>query len=201
MYARVTIVQLQPSKINEGIQIYRDSVVPAAKQQQGFKEALLLTDQSSNKAITIALWETEADLLASETSGYYQAQVAKVASIVTAPPVREVYEVSVQAIEQGRTPKHARVLIAEGQPGKMDELIDLVRNSVLPVAKQQQGFNGLLLLADRVRHKGISIGLWETEADLKASETSGYLQEQVAKFAHLYTAPPVREAYEVSVQA
>jgi hypothetical protein len=47
----------------------------------------------------------------------------------------------------------------------------------------------------------MSITLWETEADLMAGETSGVYGEQVAKFAGIIAAPPVREAYEVSVQA
>lgn len=200
MYARVTTAYVQPGKGDELTQYTRDTIVPIAQQQKGFKVFLGLIDRSSNKGFSITLWETEADMLASEASGgYYQEQLAKVAPLFASAPVREAYEVGVHAIEQGRTPIYARVLIAEGQPGKMDELIDLVRNSVLPVARQQQGFKGLLLLADRARRKGISIGLWETEADLKASETSGYFQEQVAKFAHIYTAPPVREIYEVTV--
>jgi len=98
MYARVTITQLQPGKTEEAVSIFRDSIVPAAKQQQGFKGALLLTDPNPNavKGITITLWETEADMSTGETSGYYQEQLAKVASLVAAPPVREAYEVSVQ---------------------------------------------------------------------------------------------------------
>jgi hypothetical protein len=36
---------------------------------------------------------------------------------------------------------------------------------------------------------------------MQASEASGYYQEQIAKFAPLLTAPPVREMYEVSVSA
>jgi len=96
MYARVTIAQIQPGKMDEGIQIVRDSVLPAAKQQQGFKGGLILTDQSASKTIAITLWETEADLKAGEASGYYQAQMAKVASLLAAQPVREAYEVSIQ---------------------------------------------------------------------------------------------------------
>ena len=34
-----------------------------------------------------------------------------------------------------------------------------------------------------------------------AGENSGYYQQQVAKFKDLFSAPPVREAYEVTVQA
>lgn len=37
MYARVTLAQLQPGKIDELTQFLRDNVVPAAKAQQGFK--------------------------------------------------------------------------------------------------------------------------------------------------------------------
>ena len=96
MYARLTISQIQPGKMDEGIQIVRDSILPAAKQQQGFRGILFLSDQSANKGIAITLWETEADMRAGEASGYYQAQIAKVASLLAAQPVREAYEVSIQ---------------------------------------------------------------------------------------------------------
>ncbi len=97
MDARVTIAQVQPGKMDEGIQIVRDSLLPAPKQQPGFNGLWQLVDHSNKKTIAIPLWETEADLLAGETSGHYQAQIAKVASLLTAQPVREAYEVSVQA--------------------------------------------------------------------------------------------------------
>lgn len=97
MYARVTTVQIQPGKADEAIGIFRDSVVPAAKQQKGFKGGLLLTDRNTGKGLSIALWETEADMRAGEASGYYQQQLAKFKDIFGAPPVREQYEVSVQA--------------------------------------------------------------------------------------------------------
>jgi len=96
MYARVTIVQIQPGKMDEAIRIYRDSVVPAAKQQKGYKGIYLLTDRNTGKGISVALWQTEADMKAGESSGYFQQQLAKFKEIFGAPPVRENYEVSVQ---------------------------------------------------------------------------------------------------------
>jgi heme-degrading monooxygenase HmoA len=94
MYARVMTVQLQPGKTEEAVQIYRDSTVPSAKQLQGFKSALFLTDAATGKGISITMWETEADMKASETSGWLQEQSAKFASLFTAQPVREAYEVA-----------------------------------------------------------------------------------------------------------
>ena len=97
MYARVTTVQIQPGKIDEAIRIYQDSVVPAVKQQAGFRSTMLITDRASGKGMAITDWATEADLQANEASGYYQEQLAKFAPILTATPVREVYEVTVTA--------------------------------------------------------------------------------------------------------
>ena len=99
MHARVTFVQIAPGKLDEAVDRYRDSVLPAAEQQKGFKGLYLLTltDRSVGKGISITLWETEADMLAGENSGYYQQQLAKFKDVFGAPPVREAYEVSVQA--------------------------------------------------------------------------------------------------------
>ena len=96
MYARVTLVQILPGKIDEAIGIFRDSVVPAAQQQKGHKGHYLLTDRKNSKGISISLWETEADMTAGETSGHYLQQLAKFKDILAAPPLRETYEVSAQ---------------------------------------------------------------------------------------------------------
>ncbi len=95
----------------------------------------------------------------------------------------------------------ARVTIGQFPPAKMDEATGIYRDSVVPAAKQQKGFNGLYVLGDRKTGKGLTIALWETEADMLAGENSGYYQQQVAKFKDLFSAPPVREAYEVTVRA
>ena len=95
---------------------------------------------------------------------------------------------------------HARVVNVQVQPGKRDEAIGLYRDSVAPAAKQQRGFKSSLLLTDPSTGKGVSITLWETEADMTAGEGSGYFQEQLAKFGAIFAAPPVMEHYEVSVQ-
>lgn len=95
---------------------------------------------------------------------------------------------------------YARVLLAQVEPSKKNELIQIVRESVVSAVKQEVGFKGLLLLSDATTGKGISITLWETPVDLKASETTGYLQEQLAKVAPLLTSPSEQGIYEVNIQ-
>jgi heme-degrading monooxygenase HmoA len=93
MYARLTIVHLRPDKLAEATQIFAESVIPAAKQQKGFISLHLLTDQTSGKGIAVGFWESEADAITNEQGGYYQEQVGKFKDWMTAPPVREGYEV------------------------------------------------------------------------------------------------------------
>ena len=97
MYAQVVRVQFQPGKVDEAISIYKGSVAPAARGQKGFKSAYLLVDRQGNRGLGFSLWETEADVVALATSGYFQEQIAKFAGVFAAPPEREVYEVAVQA--------------------------------------------------------------------------------------------------------
>jgi len=96
MYARVVTVSIQPDRLDEVIQVFRDSISPVAKQQKGNKGGYFLTDRKTGKAISVALWETEADMIAGETGDYLREQIAKVAAAFTAAPVAEHYEVSVE---------------------------------------------------------------------------------------------------------
>lgn len=94
----------------------------------------------------------------------------------------------------------ARVMTVQVQPGKRDEVIRIYRDSVILAAKQLKGFKDGLLLLDPDTGKCISISMWETEDDMTASEASGYLKEQIAKFAAVFAGPPIREHYEVVLQ-
>ena len=83
MHVRVTTIQLQPGKVDQAVRIYQESVVPARKTTGRVSERqTLLIDRAANKGVAITYWASEADLMASEASGYYQEQVAKFAPIV-----------------------------------------------------------------------------------------------------------------------
>jgi heme-degrading monooxygenase HmoA len=97
MFARLTIVQAKPEKLDETTKIYEESVIPAAKSQKGYKGGYLLVDRETGKGVSISLWDSEEDAVANEKSGYYQEQVGKFKDFFTAAPVQEGYEVVVQA--------------------------------------------------------------------------------------------------------
>jgi quinol monooxygenase YgiN len=94
MNAKVVTFQIKPGKQTEVVRLFEEFVIPGAKKQKGFKGGILLTDPNTGKATSIALWETEANIKASEASGYYKEWVAKLSDVLALPPVRELYEVS-----------------------------------------------------------------------------------------------------------
>lgn len=97
MFARLTNIKLRIDRIDEAIKLYQESVVPAAKSQKGYCGTYLLTDRNTGNGVVITLWDCEEDATANEENRYYQEQVVKFLDFFTAPPVREGYEVSVQA--------------------------------------------------------------------------------------------------------
>jgi len=94
----------------------------------------------------------------------------------------------------------ARVTFGTTEPAKVDEIIKVVRDSILPVTKKQKGFKGLFHLGDRKTGKGMTITLWDTEANMMAVESSGKYREAVAKVAPFLAGAPTMEHYEVSVK-
>jgi heme-degrading monooxygenase HmoA len=97
MFARLTIVQVKIGNLDETVKIFKEGVIPAAKSQKGYRGGYLLTDSKTGKGISLTLWDSEGDAIANEQSGYYQKQVNRFKGFFTAPPVREGYEVSLQA--------------------------------------------------------------------------------------------------------
>ena len=94
----------------------------------------------------------------------------------------------------------ARLITVQIDIDKLEEVRRISEEITIPAVKLQKGYHGGYLLADRKTGKCISMTLWDSEEDTTADEQSGHYQERVEKVKHLFTAPPVREGYEVVVQ-
>ncbi len=98
MYARVTTTPISPYRLEEAISLARDTTLPAARQQKGFKGYLLLVDKSAGMAITITFWQEEDDRqISGPNSAYYKDSISKIVPLLTGAPVVEDFEVALQA--------------------------------------------------------------------------------------------------------
>ena len=95
MYARITMLQGQPGKLDEGIRFFQDGDTQL-RQVKGYKGAWLFVDRQSNKAVTVSLWESEADSTAYANSPLRQEVVSRLASLIVGEPTIGVYEVVAQ---------------------------------------------------------------------------------------------------------
>ena len=92
---------------------------------------------------------------------------------------------------------YARVTFSQISPDKMEDVLGVLRDKMLPVASQQKGYKGYLLLGDQTG-KGISITFWETEDDRAASDQpSEYYRDVMAQLAPFFKGPPSVENHEV----
>ncbi|MDQ3677768.1 MAG: hypothetical protein M3401_13380 [Actinomycetota bacterium] len=94
MYARVTFVQMNPEDLEDAARDFDDSVIPAARQEEGFEGALLLV-RADGTAMVVDLSDTLDHMQANERSGFYQSQVAKFRNRIVGHPRREIYHVAV----------------------------------------------------------------------------------------------------------
>ena len=93
---------------------------------------------------------------------------------------------------------HARMSTLEGPPDRMDEGLRHVREQVLPLLQQQDGFNGFVALGDRQSGKLIGVSFWENEQAMQASEEVGNRTRSESAEAISATVAGV-ERYEVGV--
>ena len=90
-FSRVIMGKVEPEKHQEAFAIFTDDIIPAAKEQEGFRGANLFTNPQNGKFISTTIWKTEENMTASDTSGYLREQLDKVAALLTEPPVIEHY--------------------------------------------------------------------------------------------------------------
>jgi len=93
MFARVN---RWPSLKPEAIEDFRTETVPAARRMPGIRELLLLFDRETERAISISLWESREDMLASEPAAQQLRDQDVQTGLASEAPVVERYEVVVR---------------------------------------------------------------------------------------------------------
>lgn len=92
---------------------------------------------------------------------------------------------------------HARAGTIYPHADDYDRALTTLREAVVPAAERQPGFVGFVVMGNREELKIVGITLWNTEADMLASEEGEYLQEQISKVLLLSKRPPTFEEFEV----
>ena len=96
MVARATMAEIDPVRmsIDDAVELFRESVVPALHEQPGYEGVYLLLSPEG-QALVLTFWESEEKARAGieGTRSFYSEQVEKFVTLYKAPPGRELYEV------------------------------------------------------------------------------------------------------------
>jgi hypothetical protein len=76
---------------------------------------------------------------------------------------------------------HARISTIEGDPGRIDQAIDVVREKAIPALRGLPGFVAVNFLAERSTGKLVAVAFYADRSALEASaEAAGSLRHEVA---------------------
>ncbi len=65
---------------------------------------------------------------------------------------------------------HARHSALQVSPEKIDDMLARLREDQVPLLREQRGYKGFTIHADRASGSVVGISYWESEEDLRASE-------------------------------
>ena len=185
MFIRGTRVQTSPDQVDAAIANFKKQVLPAARSTPGNLGAALLIDRKSGTGVGITYWETAKALAASEQMGI-KTRIEAAKNVSGSQIVNvERYEIVIMdraAPPQVGTFNRANTLNAD--PEKIDAVTVFIRNKVLPVLKAQKGYRATIMGVDRQTGRTVVSTVWDTLADLQASEGSvSALRQEAAKTA------------------
>jgi hypothetical protein len=96
MVARATIAEIDFLRmgLEESVDLFRDSVIAALKEQAGYEGCIVLVSPQG-QALAVTFWRDEESADAGLAGGrsFYAEQVEKFVTIYRSPPGRETYEV------------------------------------------------------------------------------------------------------------
>ena len=95
MHARVTTMQIDPSRIDDAIRQLEQEEVPRWQELDGFKGATILVDRDSGKLNGTTYWESQEQMQASEDAVSGSRERAAEAGGAAAAPNVERFEVAV----------------------------------------------------------------------------------------------------------
>jgi hypothetical protein len=172
MFLRATRVQSPPEKVNDAIKNFETNILKNLRAAAGNQGAALLINRQTGEGIGVSYWESAKALANSEQVG-----VKSRTDTTKAVPGTQIVNVErgeLMIMDRAEAPKKGtfvRVVTVNGDPNKLDAGIVQIRNHVLPVLKAQKGYRATIASVDRQSGRLSASTIWETKADLDASES------------------------------
>ena len=172
MFLRATRVQTPPDKVNDAIKNFEANVLKGLRSAPGNQGAVLIVNRETGSGLGITYWESAKALAASEQIGT-QSRLTTTKN-VPGSQIVNVERAELMIMDRTAAPKagtFVRMITVHGDPDKLDAAIVQIRNQVLPLLKAQKGYRATIASVDRQSGTLVASTVWDTKADLDASES------------------------------
>jgi quinol monooxygenase YgiN len=189
MHIRSTWLQASPDQVEQVTSNFKEKVMPSAKQVSGYAGAALFVNRETGLCAGVTVWESAKALAASEEFGLSTRTQAAAASNAPIVNVERQEVVLMDRAAPPSAPGYARTAFGYTDPEKLDQVIELVRNKVVPTLRECKGYRSCLMAVDRTTGQTAVMNIWESAADREASESK---IKSVREEASKLTGTPVR---------
>ena len=201
MYLRMTRVQTPPEKVEEAIKNFETNILPRLRAAPGNQGIVLLVNRQTGESVGASYWESAKALGASEQVGI-DSRVQSVRD-VSGTKIVNVERAELMVMDRAAPPKAGsfnRSTTGAGDPDKLDAGISTLRNKALPILKAQKGYRATIAAVDRQSGRFFVSSVWDTKADLDASESKiAGVRAEVAKAAGITAETLKVEVFEAAV--
>lgn len=169
MFARTTNLLADPAKINDGIALVRDDVLPAVTSLDGCVGMSMFVERDSGRCIITTAWESEAALRATADRVRPLRDRVQQAMGSSRSDV-DVWELAV--VHRDHTAPHgacARMTWLHGDPGMADRAKDVFKLAVLPRVEELAGFCSGSLLINHETGRAVGTITFDSRAALDTS--------------------------------
>ena len=96
---------------------------------------------------------------------------------------------------------YIRITTLRVAPENIPRLETLLRQSVLPAAQRQEGFQAMIASSNPDDRKVVAITLWDSEEHMRRSRESEYFHEQLSKVVSLLSGPPETDHMRIALMS
>jgi hypothetical protein len=180
MYARVTLVRSDPSKLEAAIANFKETVAPASRKAPGYAGSFLLVNRESGEGAGGTYWDSIEAMNATEQIGQENRRQSA-ESIGTEILDVDRFEIFLADRKTApTTPAFLRQTQIYADPAKIQDAIDFVRSSVLAQVASHDGYRTLIGGVNRMTGRLFVTSGWESAAARSASNESLSRQRQEA---------------------
>ncbi len=182
MHARTTIVQGDPTRLEEAIAQVRDEVMPTVMAMEGCIGLSMLCDRDTGRCLVTTAWESEEAMTATAAKVTPLRENATQTLGATMSDVL-MWEVAVvhraHQVPEGAC---ARVTWLSADPSIADRGVDMFRMGVLPRVQEFEGFCSASFMINREAGRAVGVVVFDSKANVEASrDATAQIRERVTQ--------------------